>query len=273
MSPTDRSEASDQRRRRCERKTPREGMAVQHTGAPVRFCHARCSDVPALCGREPGVPGDSRAVGVLHRDPQPGAGPPRGRDLDARRAARRAGSRRRRGGRRVGAHRLVRDGVHDRQVRGSGVSRPARGPQAARTRRRRARPRAARPGHDARLFWQGAVVNILNPKTALFFLAFLPQFVDPSAPVAPQMLVLGTMLVGLGVLSDGTYALVAAGAGRKLRETACGAAAAGPVERRRVRLARAGRGAGGRAAPQVTSADAPTRPLSGQPRAGRPGHP
>jgi threonine/homoserine/homoserine lactone efflux protein len=72
-----------------------------------------------------------------------------------------------------------------------------------------------------RLFWQGVVVNVLNPKTALFFLAFLPQFVDPSAgPVAPQMLVLGTMLVGLGVMSDGTYALLAAGAGRKLRETA-----------------------------------------------------
>jgi threonine/homoserine/homoserine lactone efflux protein len=72
-----------------------------------------------------------------------------------------------------------------------------------------------------RLFWQGAIVNVFNPKTALFFLAFLPQFVDPSAgPVAPQMLVLGTMLVGLGVVSDGTYALVAAGAGRKLRETA-----------------------------------------------------
>ena len=77
------------------------------------------------------------------------------------------------------------------------------------------------PASGRRLFWQGAVVNILNPKTALFFLAFLPQFVDPSAgPVAPQMLVLGTMLVGLGVISDGTYALVAAGAGRKLRETA-----------------------------------------------------
>jgi threonine/homoserine/homoserine lactone efflux protein len=58
---------------------------------------------------------------------------------------------------------------------------------------------------------------VLNPKTALFFLAFLPQFVDPSAPVAPQMLLLGTMLVCLGVLSDGTYALVAAGAGNKLR--------------------------------------------------------
>jgi threonine/homoserine/homoserine lactone efflux protein len=77
----------------------------------------------------------------------------------------------------------------------------------------------AAPGR--RLFWQGAIVNIFNPKTALFFLAFLPQFVDPSAgPVAPQMLVLGTLLIGLGVVSDGTYALVAAGAGRKLRETA-----------------------------------------------------
>jgi threonine/homoserine/homoserine lactone efflux protein len=76
------------------------------------------------------------------------------------------------------------------------------------------------PTSDRRLFWQGAVVNILNPKTALFFLAFLPQFVDPAAPIAPQMLVLGTMLVGIGVVSDGTYALLAAGAGRKLRETA-----------------------------------------------------
>ena len=77
------------------------------------------------------------------------------------------------------------------------------------------------PATGRTLFWQGAIVNIFNPKTALFFLAFLPQFVDPSAgPIAPQMLVLGTMLVGLGVVSDGTYALVAAGAGRKLRETA-----------------------------------------------------
>jgi threonine/homoserine/homoserine lactone efflux protein len=80
---------------------------------------------------------------------------------------------------------------------------------------------ALAPASGRRLFWQGAVVNILNPKTALFFLAFLPQFVDPSAgAVAPQMLVLGTLLVGLGVVSDGTYALVAAGAGRRLRETA-----------------------------------------------------
>jgi threonine/homoserine/homoserine lactone efflux protein len=78
-------------------------------------------------------------------------------------------------------------------------------------------PEPGGPAPLSRLFWHGMVVNILNPKTALFFLAFLPQFVDASAPVAPQMLVLGLMLVGLGVLSDGTYALVAAGAGRRVR--------------------------------------------------------
>jgi threonine/homoserine/homoserine lactone efflux protein len=77
------------------------------------------------------------------------------------------------------------------------------------------------PRSTAELFGHGVVVNVLNPKTALFFLAFLPQFVDPAAgPVAPQMLVLGTMLVGLGVLSDGTYALLAAGAGNRLRSAA-----------------------------------------------------
>jgi threonine/homoserine/homoserine lactone efflux protein len=79
-------------------------------------------------------------------------------------------------------------------------------------------PRGQTP--PSHLFVHGVVVNVLNPKTALFFLAFLPQFVDPAHPVAPQMLVLGTMLVGLGVLSDGTYALVAARAGQRLRATA-----------------------------------------------------
>ena len=74
------------------------------------------------------------------------------------------------------------------------------------------------PASSAHLFTQGVIVNVLNPKTALFFLAFLPQFVDPAAgPVAPQMLVLGTMLVCIGVLSDGTYALLAARAGNRLR--------------------------------------------------------
>lgn len=61
-----------------------------------------------------------------------------------------------------------------------------------------------------RIFWEGVVVNILNPKTALFFLAFLPQFVDPAkGMVAMQILVLGATFIVLGIITDGAYALAA----------------------------------------------------------------
>jgi threonine/homoserine/homoserine lactone efflux protein len=71
-------------------------------------------------------------------------------------------------------------------------------------------PEDAEPAGRSRLFWQGMLVNGLNPKTALFFLAFLPQFVDPGrGPVAPQVLVLGCCFLVLATLSDSTYALVA----------------------------------------------------------------
>jgi threonine/homoserine/homoserine lactone efflux protein len=69
-----------------------------------------------------------------------------------------------------------------------------------------------------RIYSQGVVVNVLNPKTALFMLALLPQFVDPArGPVTGQILFLGGVLSLLGLVSDGTYALVAAGVGRWLR--------------------------------------------------------
>jgi threonine/homoserine/homoserine lactone efflux protein len=72
----------------------------------------------------------------------------------------------------------------------------------------------------ARLFAQGIVVNVLNPKTAIFFLAFLPQFVDPGrGPVALQIVVLGACFIALGMLSDGAYALLAGTLAGRIRRT------------------------------------------------------
>ena len=77
---------------------------------------------------------------------------------------------------------------------------------------------AARSAPLAGLFRQGIVVNVLNPKTALFFLAFLPQFVDPDRTVWTQVLVLGLTFVALGFVSDGLYAVTAGTLARWLRQ-------------------------------------------------------
>jgi threonine/homoserine/homoserine lactone efflux protein len=66
-------------------------------------------------------------------------------------------------------------------------------------------------------------VQVLNPKIAIFFLAFLPQFVDAShGPVVLQTLVLGTLFTLLAVLSDGAYVLLAGTLGRRLRRGSAG---------------------------------------------------
>jgi threonine/homoserine/homoserine lactone efflux protein len=80
------------------------------------------------------------------------------------------------------------------------------------------------PAGLRRLYTQGAVVNVLNPKTALFFLAFLPQFVDPDrgSPTL-QIAVLGTIFAAIALVSDATYALLADALAGRIRRTGAGA--------------------------------------------------
>jgi threonine/homoserine/homoserine lactone efflux protein len=76
----------------------------------------------------------------------------------------------------------------------------------------------APPDSGWRLFRAAALVNLLNPKVALFFLAFLPQFVDPNAAMpALQILCLGLWFDFAGTIVNGAVALAAAGAAARLR--------------------------------------------------------
>jgi threonine/homoserine/homoserine lactone efflux protein len=70
----------------------------------------------------------------------------------------------------------------------------------------------------ARMYIQGMLTNVLNPKVALFFVAFLPQFVDARAgAVAPQMLLLGVLFATMGLAYLTLVALLSSQAGRLLR--------------------------------------------------------
>jgi threonine/homoserine/homoserine lactone efflux protein len=80
------------------------------------------------------------------------------------------------------------------------------------------------PADARQLYLQGVVVNVLNPKTALFFLAFLPQFVDPDrGSVTLQVAVLGTTFALIALASDAAYALLADALAGRLRRSGTGA--------------------------------------------------
>jgi threonine/homoserine/homoserine lactone efflux protein len=66
------------------------------------------------------------------------------------------------------------------------------------------------PRATHRLFMDGVFVSILNPKIAVFFIAFLPQFAEPSrGPIPQQILLLGLIYVALALITDSGYALLA----------------------------------------------------------------
>jgi threonine/homoserine/homoserine lactone efflux protein len=78
-----------------------------------------------------------------------------------------------------------------------------------------------------RLFWEGLVVGALNPKLALFLLAFLPQFIDPAAgPVWLQTLALGIVFNLIATIGDSFVAIAAGTAGARVRSAMTGSSLA-----------------------------------------------
>ena len=73
----------------------------------------------------------------------------------------------------------------------------------------------ARPG---RIFLHAYAVTALNPKSIVFFIAFLPQFLDGTRPVLPQMVIFEATFLALATLNAQTYALLASAARRTIRK-------------------------------------------------------
>ncbi|RNB56937.1 LysE family translocator [Brevibacillus gelatini] len=72
-----------------------------------------------------------------------------------------------------------------------------------------------------KILCESALIEVMNPKTALFFLAFFPQFISPSAgSVSGQFLLLGAIFLALAFVSDSLYAMLAAGISKRMKGSA-----------------------------------------------------
>jgi threonine/homoserine/homoserine lactone efflux protein len=80
------------------------------------------------------------------------------------------------------------------------------------------------------MFVQGLVTQLVNPKVAVFFVAFLPQFLDPSRPVASQVAALGLVYIAIAVAVDTCYVLAASAVSSRFMRSAA-------ARRRSVRVA------------------------------------
>ncbi len=93
----------------------------------------------------------------------------------------------------LGAAYLIWLGIREWRSRGADLSEASAGDRQAKT----------------TVFWQAIVVAITNPKTILFYAAFFPQFIDPTAPLAPQLVLMCVSFVVIAGLLDSCYALLA----------------------------------------------------------------
>jgi threonine/homoserine/homoserine lactone efflux protein len=71
------------------------------------------------------------------------------------------------------------------------------------------------PARIATIFAQGVITQILNPKVAVFFIAFLPQFLNPSERIGPQFVALGAVYIAVAIVVDVTYVMSASAVARR----------------------------------------------------------
>ena len=72
-----------------------------------------------------------------------------------------------------------------------------------------------RPERLGRIFVQGFITQLVNPKVAVFFVAFLPQFLTPNEPIGQQVLILGAIYIAIALMVDVSYVLAASAVGRR----------------------------------------------------------